>query len=45
MEGVGEDGLGVVQQAPDQGTLAVVDAAAGEETQHAVILWWKVLQD
>jgi hypothetical protein len=27
------DHLGVVQQAPDQGALAVVDVAAGEEAQ------------
>jgi hypothetical protein len=28
------DHLGVVQQAPDQGALAVVDVAAGQEAQH-----------
>ncbi len=27
------DHLGIVQQAPDQGALAVVDVAAGEEAQ------------
>jgi hypothetical protein len=34
---VGEDGLGVVEQAADQRALAVVDAAAGEEAQQAVV--------
>ena len=33
---VGEDRLGVVEQAADQRALAVVDAAGGEEPQHAV---------
>jgi hypothetical protein len=36
-QGVGEDGLGVVQQAADQRALAVVDAAAGQEAQQAVV--------
>ncbi|EEF93586.1 hypothetical protein CATMIT_01782, partial [Catenibacterium mitsuokai DSM 15897] len=31
-----EQALGVVQQAPDQGALAVVDAAAGDEAQQAL---------
>jgi hypothetical protein len=34
---VGEDGLGVEQQAADQGALAVIDAAAGQEAQQAVV--------
>jgi hypothetical protein len=34
---VGQDGLGVEQQATDQGALAVVDAASGQEAQQAVI--------
>ncbi len=33
-----EDHLGVVEQAPDQGALAVVDAAAGDEPQQALVL-------
>jgi hypothetical protein len=37
MQGVGEDGLGVEQQAADQRALAVVHAAAGEEAQQAVV--------
>ncbi|MPN30564.1 hypothetical protein SDC9_178035 [bioreactor metagenome] len=37
---VGENGLGVEQQAADQGALAVVDAAAGQEAQQAVIFNW-----
>ncbi|CRM93157.1 hypothetical protein [Pseudomonas sp. 22 E 5] len=32
------DHLGVVQQAPDQGALAVVDVAAGQEAQHLFAL-------
>ena len=32
------DHLGVVQQAPDQGALAVVDVAAGQKTQHLFAL-------
>ncbi len=32
------DHLGVVQQAPDQGALAVVDVAAGQEAQHFLAL-------
>ena len=36
-QGVGEDGLGVEQQATDQGALAVIDAAAGQKAQQAVI--------
>ena len=36
-EGVGQDGLGVEQQAADQGALAVIDGAAGEEAQQAVV--------
>ena len=34
---VGEDRLRVVQQPADQRALAVVDAAGGEEAQHAVV--------
>jgi hypothetical protein len=34
---VGEDGLGVEQQAANQGALAVIDAAAGQEAQQAVV--------
>ena len=33
-----EDGAGVVQQPPDQRALAVVDAARGDEAQHAEVL-------
>jgi hypothetical protein len=33
-----EDHLGVVQQPADQGGLAVVDAAAGDEAQQALVL-------
>jgi len=36
-QGVGKDGLGVEQQTPDQRALAVVDAAAGQEAQQAVV--------
>ena len=36
-QGVGEDRLGVEQQAADQRALAVVDAAAGQEAQQAVV--------
>jgi len=32
------DHLGVVQQAPDQGALAVVDVTAGQETQQFLAL-------
>ena len=32
------DHLGVVQQAPDQGALAVVDVAAGQKAQHLFAL-------
>jgi hypothetical protein len=32
------DHLGVVQQAPDQGALAVIDVAAGEEAQQLFTL-------
>ena len=31
-----ENRLGIVEQAPDHGALAVVDAAAGDEAQHAL---------
>ena len=34
---VGEDRLGVVEEAADQRALAVVDAAGGEKPQHAVV--------
>jgi hypothetical protein len=34
-QGVGQDGLGVEQQAADQGALAVIDGAAGQEAQQA----------
>jgi hypothetical protein len=34
---VGKDRLGVVEQAADQRALAVIDAAAGEEAQQAVV--------
>ncbi len=34
---VGEDRLRVVEEAPDQRALAVVDAARGQEPQHAVV--------
>ena len=33
-----EQHLGLEQQAPDQGALAVVHAAAGDETQQALVL-------
>jgi hypothetical protein len=33
-----EQRLGLVQQAPDQGALAVVDAAAGDEAQQGLVL-------
>ena len=33
-----EDHLGVVEEAPDQGRLAVVDAAAGKEAQQRLVL-------
>jgi hypothetical protein len=36
-ERIGEDGLAVVEQPADQGALAVVDAAAGEEAQQSVV--------
>jgi len=38
VEGVGQNGLGVVEQAPDQGAFAVIHAAAGEKAQQAVVL-------
>jgi hypothetical protein len=34
---IGEDRLGVVEQAPDQRALAVVDAAGGEKAQYAMV--------
>ena len=34
---VGQDGLGVVEQASDQRALAVVDASRRDEAQHAVL--------
>jgi hypothetical protein len=37
VQGVGEDGLGVVEQTADQRALAVVDAAAGEKAEQAVV--------
>jgi len=37
VERVGEDGLAVEQQAADQGAFAVIDAAAGEKAQQAVV--------
>ena len=33
-----EDHLAVVKQPPDQGALAIVDAAAGDEAQHVLVL-------
>ena len=36
-ERVGQDGLGVEEQAADQGALAVIDRAAGQETQQAAV--------
>ena len=36
-EGVGEDGFGVEQESPNQGALAVIDAAAGEKAQQPVV--------
>jgi len=36
-EGVGENGLGIEQQAADQRALAVIDAATGQKAQQAVI--------
>ena len=33
-----EDHLGIVQQPPDQRRLAVIDAAAGDEAQHRLVL-------
>jgi len=36
-QGVLEQQLGVVEQPPDQGGLAVIDAAAGEEAQQAFL--------
>ena len=33
-----EDQIGVVQQAPDERALAVIDAAAGKEAQEALVL-------
>jgi hypothetical protein len=33
-----EDHLAVVEQPPDQGGLAVIDAAAGDEAQQALVL-------
>jgi hypothetical protein len=33
-----EDRLGLVQQAPDQRALSVIDAAAGDETEQRLLL-------
>ena len=44
VQGVGENRLGVVQQAADQRALAVVDAAAGEKAQQAVVDFGQVFQ-
>jgi hypothetical protein len=43
---VGEDAPGVVEQPADQGALAVVDAAGGDEPENAAISdagqgWWR----
>ncbi len=37
MQGIDEDRLAVKQQATNQGALAVVDAAAGQKTQQAIV--------
>ncbi len=37
-EGVGQQSLGVEEQAADQRALAVIDAAAGQKAKHAAIL-------
>jgi len=37
VQGVGEDGLGVVEEPPDQRALAIVHAATGQEAQQAVV--------
>jgi len=37
VQGVGEDGFAVEEQAADQRALAVIDAAAGQEAQQAVV--------
>ncbi len=37
VQGVGQDGLAVEQQTADQRALAVIDAAAGEKAEQAVI--------
>ncbi len=39
VERVGEDGARIVEEPPDQGALAVVHAARGEEPQQAVAGW------
>ena len=33
-----KDHLGIIEQSPDQGRLAIIDAPAGDEAQQALVL-------